>query len=236
VHVLIELAGEMLGPSPFRVGAPPKALLPFSTSTPFDKISGRWWGLPGEDWSAHGYSPHRIEILCDGQQFVAFAKHPRGTYYRWRRYSPMSLARGVLPPIDEAEAKAFLATAESVLQRVGATPLKRQSNVWVPDVQRPAQWSRRQGSPGRRWNLPGVRTGSGWQQLDPETLVKAIDTKHATPTRNGWITSCPAHRSEGHRSLSITPCDGGGSLVHCFAGCSFVEIAREIEIIVGRAA
>jgi hypothetical protein len=36
--------------------------------------------------------------------------------------------------------------------------------------------------------------------------------------------------------LSITPRDGGGSVVHCFAECDFAEIAREISAIVGRAA
>jgi hypothetical protein len=229
VRVLIELAGEMLGPSPFRIGAPPKALLPFSTAAPFEKISGKWWGLPGEDFDAENYGPHRIEILCDGQQFVAFAKHPRGTWYRWRRYSPMSIMREALPTIDETEAKAFLATAEKVLQRVGAIPLKRQNKVWIPDLRRPAQTV-------RRGNLPVLRPGSGWRRLDPGTLAKAIDAKHAARTRNGWITSCPAHRSEGHRSLHVTPRDGGGSVVHCFGECSFVEIAREIEVIVGRAA
>ena len=67
VRVLIELAGDILGPTPFRVGSPPKALLPFSTGAPFDKISGRWWALPGENWRLDGYAPHRIEVLGNGQ-------------------------------------------------------------------------------------------------------------------------------------------------------------------------
>ena len=87
VRVLLDFAGDMLGPSPFRVGAPPKALMPFSTAQPFDKISGRWWGLPGDDWHSPDYAPHRVEILASGQQFVAYARHPRGTFYRWRAAS-----------------------------------------------------------------------------------------------------------------------------------------------------
>jgi hypothetical protein len=230
VRVLIELAGDLLGPCPFRVGAPPKALMPFSTAQPFDKISGRWWALPGDNWRADSYSPHRIEILCDGQQFVAYAKHPRGTFYRWRRGEPMDTYLVDLPEIDQAGAAAFLQTAEQIIAETGAVPLRRQDKVWFPDLEHPAQLSRRREGTGERID-------STWQRLDPETLAKRIDPKHARRLNGGgWITSCPAHKSEGHRSLSITPRDGGGSVVHCFAECSFQEIAREISAIVGRAA
>jgi len=226
VRILIDVAGEMLGPSPFRVGAPPKALLPFSTAEPFDKVSGRWWGLPGDNWRDPDYSPHRIEILCDGQQFLAYAKHPRGSYYRWRRGEPMDTYLVDLPEIDETSARAFLDAAEQIIAEAGAVPLRRRDKVWFPDTAQAEQHRRRSSGP----------INSDWQSLDPETLAKRIDAKHAKLLRGGgWITSCPAHRSEGHRSLSITQRDGGGSIVHCFAECSFTEIAREISALVGGA-
>jgi len=226
VRVLLDLAADMLGPSPFRVGAPPKVLLPFSTAAPFDKLSGRWWALPGENWRAPGYSPHRIEILGAGQQFVAFARHPRGSFYRWRRGCPMTVLRIDLPEITEATARTFLEAAEVVIAEVGGVPLRRERRVWFPDLARPEQHR----------PATGERGTADWQRLEPETLAKRIDAKHARRTRGGWITSCPAHASDGHRSLSITPRDGGGSVVHCFAECSFVEIAREISSILGGAA
>jgi hypothetical protein len=229
VRVLIGLAGEMLGPSPFRIGAPPKALLPLSTAAPFEKISGRWWALPGENWQDAAYAPHRIEILCDGQQYIAYARHPRGTFYRWARGEPMDTYRVDLPEIDQAKATAFLSTAETVLRDVGAVPLKRMNRIYYPDLAQPERqkpFRRRRGASGP----------SDWQLLDPETLAKRIDAKHARRLRgDGWITSCPAHNSGGHRSLSITPREGGGSVVHCFADCSFVEVAREIGRILGAA-
>jgi hypothetical protein len=114
VRVLLDLTGEMLGPSPFRIGAPPKALLPFSTRVTFDKISGRWWALPGDAWGRDDYVPHRIEVLADGQQFLAYAKHPRGTFYRWRRGEPMDAPLVDLPEIDHASATAFLWAAQDV--------------------------------------------------------------------------------------------------------------------------
>jgi hypothetical protein len=238
VRVLIELAGELLGPSPFRVGAPPKALLPFSTAAPFDKISGRWFALPGDDWRANGFAPHRIEILGDGQQFVAYARHPRGTFYRWRRGEPMDTYLVDLPEIDQISATAFLWTAHEVIRAVGAMPLLRRDKAWFPDAWAPADF----GEPEPQTSRPpraraGERIDRDWQTLEPEALAKTIDAKHARPLKDGaWITSCPAHRSEGHRSLSITPRTSGGSIVHCFGGCDFPEIARQIANIVERRA
>jgi hypothetical protein len=227
VRILINLSGDMLGPSPFRIGAPPKALLPFSTAEPCEKISGRWWALPGDNWRASDYSPHRIEVLCSGQQYVCYARHPRGTFYRWARGEPMDTLLIDLPEIDQASAQAFLDAAEQIITEAGAVPLRRQNKVWFPDTLPPERVSRRRDNPG---------INSDWQRLDPEPLAKLIDAKHAKRLKNGgWITSCPAHTSTGHRSLSITPRDGGGSVVHCFGDCAFVEVAREISAIVGAA-
>jgi Bifunctional DNA primase/polymerase, N-terminal len=236
VRVLIDLAGEVLGPSPFRVGAPPKALLAFSTDEPFDKISGRWFALPGDNWRADGYGPHRIEILCDGQQVVAYARHPRGTFYRWRRGEPMVAHRIDLPEIDQAAATAFLHAAHSIIRETGAVPLVRRDKVWFPDAWAPSDFGEPEQPKQTVRRRTNSRLDSDWQRLEPEDLAKEIDAKHAKRTSDGWITSCPAHKSEGHRSLSITPRDGGGSVVHCFAECDFAEIAREISAIVGRAA
>jgi hypothetical protein len=73
-----------------------------------------------------------------------------------------------------------------------------------------------------------------WQRLEPEQLAMRIDPKHARKTtREGWVCGCPAHTSEGHRSLSILPRDGGGSIVKCWAECSFPDIAKAIANIVG---
>jgi DNA-binding cell septation regulator SpoVG len=229
VRVLIELADDLLGPSPFRVGCPPKVLVPFRTGAPLDKISGRWWAMPGDDWRAPAYSPHRVEILGDGQQFVAYARHPRGTFYRWCRGEPMDTLQIDLPEIDVDQAQAFLETAERVIAEAGGVPLARRNKIWFPDTAQHEQ--------DRRRSHAGERIDSDWQRLDPETLAKLIDAKHARRLKAGaWITSCPAHRSEGHRSLSITARQGGGSIVHCFGDCTFAEVDRAISTIVGRAA
>jgi Bifunctional DNA primase/polymerase, N-terminal len=229
VRILIELADDMLGPAPFRIGSPPKALLPFSTRVPFDKISGRWWALPGENYRARDYSPHRVEVLGQGQQFVAYAVHPSTKRpYRWRKSCLMTVLRVDLPEIDEASAASFLATAETAVEAVGAVSLRKVAGEWMPDLGRPEQ-----SGPRRRYG--SGETVRAWQFLDPETLAKRLDPKHARRLKaGGWITACPAHRSERARSLSITPRDGGGSVVHCFAECSFSGVSNAISSILER--
>jgi hypothetical protein len=234
VRVLIELAGDMLGPSPFRVGAPPKALLPFSTSAPFDKMTGRWFALPGDDWTAASYSAHRIEIMGDGQQFVAYAKHPRGTFYRWRRGEPMDTHLIDLPEIEQASAKRFLWAAQMVIRDLRAVPLRLQNKTWLPDTWSPTDFGEPEPKSSRRRENSGERFDDSWQQLDPETLAKMIDTR-ARQTPGGWNCRCPAHQDRSP-SFTVSKGDGGGSVVHCFSGCTFPEIARAISQIVGRAA
>ena len=62
-------------------------------------------GTAGRQLARPDYSPHRVEILGDGQQFVAYARHPRGTFYRWARGEPMDTTLIDLPEIDQASAR-----------------------------------------------------------------------------------------------------------------------------------
>lgn len=79
-----ELAGKLeawclenLGPAPIRVGLAPKRLLLYRTNEPFRKLTSKTFL---NEWQERC----RIEVLGDGQQFVAFHKHP-DTHrpYRW---------------------------------------------------------------------------------------------------------------------------------------------------------
>lgn len=72
-----EKAREIFGDAPLRIGMPPKRLLVYRTETPFRKMrSNRYQDEWGE--------LHQIEILCDGQQFVAYHIHPdTGRPYYW---------------------------------------------------------------------------------------------------------------------------------------------------------
>ncbi len=101
VAVRIEnLARERLGDTPaVRIGRAPKRLLVYRTETPFK-----------------GFKLSPIEVLCEGQQFVAFAIHPdTGRPYEWPEDSLADIDIGQLPAITEAQARAFAEEAYALL-------------------------------------------------------------------------------------------------------------------------
>lgn len=70
-------AREIFGDAPLRIGRPPKRLLLYRTDTPFPKMRSTKYK---DEWG----ELHQIEILCDGQQFVAYHTHPdTGKPYIW---------------------------------------------------------------------------------------------------------------------------------------------------------
>lgn len=62
-------ARELFGDAPLRIGQAPKRLLMFQTSEPFKKMRSNKYV---DEWG----DEHQIEILGDGQQFVAYHIHP----------------------------------------------------------------------------------------------------------------------------------------------------------------
>jgi putative DNA primase/helicase len=103
-----------------RVGQPPKRLVPCRSTTPFDKLS------------VHFKSPddivHGIEVLCDGQQFVAEGIHETTQQpYRWAdNASLINVAHEHLPLVDEALARRFVAEASEIMRRAGWTQVDAQ--------------------------------------------------------------------------------------------------------------
>ena len=69
VRDLVNFCAFELGEGVVRVGRPPKTLLVYRTDTPFTKMrSTRYRDSDGR--------VHHIEVLGDGQQFVAYGEHP----------------------------------------------------------------------------------------------------------------------------------------------------------------
>lgn len=58
-----------------RTGQAPKFLIPFRSETPFRKLTSKTY--------TDGKNDHKVEILGDGQQWVAYAQHPAGHDYTW---------------------------------------------------------------------------------------------------------------------------------------------------------
>lgn len=87
-----------------RIGQAPKVMFVFYAPTPFPKVSSPFFMSPDG-------KKHRVEILGDGQQFVAFGIHPdTGKEYRWVGDSnPLNTPVDELPTITHDQAKEIVA-------------------------------------------------------------------------------------------------------------------------------
>ena len=95
-----QLARDRLGETPaLRIGKAPKRMLVYRASEPF-----------------RGIKRHPLEVLCLGQQFVAYANHPdTGLPYSWPEEGLADLDILALPEITAEAAAAFLEEAYALL-------------------------------------------------------------------------------------------------------------------------
>lgn len=95
---------ENIGDAPTRVGRAPKRLMVFRTDSPFKKMrSGKWKDQFGDE--------HQIEILADGQQFVAYHIHPdTGKPYTWPSVdrNPLQVPVNRLIPVTVDQCQALI--------------------------------------------------------------------------------------------------------------------------------
>ena len=102
---LVALARHVLGPAKVRIGRAPKALLLFAAKGTLTKRR-----------LAFG-DGHAIEVLAEGQQFVAAGTHPVTMRpYEWPEGEPEA---GSLVAIDEADVERFLGGADALLRARG---------------------------------------------------------------------------------------------------------------------
>lgn len=107
---MVEFVQDEIGISLQRVGQSPKVLLPYRTDEPFKKITSPVYQSPDG-------KKHKVEILGDGQQFVAHAIHPdTGKSYRWiTEKSLVDVPQQELPPITEAQARSVVEHFKSIV-------------------------------------------------------------------------------------------------------------------------
>jgi len=130
------LCREHLGDSPaLRIGRAPKRLLVYRAATPFK-----------------GIKRHPLEVLCAGQQFVAYATHPdTGTPYVWPEEGLADLDIDSLPEITEEQAHAFLEAAmELIPERLRPVRLETGAN------DKPASGLAQQGT------APAIKSALAW--------------------------------------------------------------------------
>jgi putative DNA primase/helicase len=102
-----QLAREVLGPAPTRVGLAPKRLMLYRTDAPFSRMRMR---------ISDGHTDALIEVLGRGQQFVAAGTHPSGLTYSWSR---STLSVDELPVISLKECETFFDRVGEMLSELG---------------------------------------------------------------------------------------------------------------------
>jgi hypothetical protein len=102
VRIVLKIMREMFcGVFLERTGMPPKVLVPVHTPEPFKKIIKKFTAPDGK--------VHKIELLCDGQQFVVEGTHPdTGEAYTWKDLSLYKVALTHLPIVTEERAREFI--------------------------------------------------------------------------------------------------------------------------------
>ncbi len=111
-NAIADRAAELIeedAPLLVRFGKHPKRAVLFRTTEPFDKIRT-------SDFTSPDGTIHHVEILCDGQQLVAFGRHPEtGNEYEWPRGAPDTIRHCDLPILTPTMAKRFIAAAANIM-------------------------------------------------------------------------------------------------------------------------
>ncbi len=119
VKKMVTFTQDLLGETLQRIGFAPKTGLLYRTSKPFPKVNSKTWIDPDDD-SAKPVT-HKLEVLGDGQQFVAFAIHPdTGEPYRWiDKQAPHNVEWGSLPEITREQALEIAAYFDELMEDAG---------------------------------------------------------------------------------------------------------------------
>ncbi len=90
----------------------------------------------------------------------------------------------------------------------------------------------RQGEAGKSTNCKDTNSTTNQFNHNSIDLASIADKLSGIRNGGGYLCHCPAH-DDGRRSLSLKISGDSRLLAHCFAGCEFKDIAREIEGITG---
>ena len=107
---------------PARIGMAPRRLLMFRTEEPFDKLSTGEFELSTDPVIDGKPKRSKVEILANGQQFVAIAIHPNTLKpYAWNGGGdPLTISHASLPVLDWADAVQIVKQADELLAKHGA--------------------------------------------------------------------------------------------------------------------
>lgn len=116
VQKMVRFTEELCGATLQRVGLAPKTGLVYRTAEPFKKVNSKTYVDP-----ENPEMTHKLEVLGDGQQFVAFAIHPDTEEpYRWHdKRAPHNVEWADLPEIDRDQALQIAEEFERLAEKAG---------------------------------------------------------------------------------------------------------------------
>lgn len=117
---LLRLAKKKTGTPLFRIGLPPKFLMPFTIAEPQKKIVSATFYLPMENGKPDLKCKNQVEILGTGQQFVAYQIHPdTGQPYHWEGGELYDTQAAELVELTADDLQAIIAEFERTAQQMG---------------------------------------------------------------------------------------------------------------------
>lgn len=166
-----EWVHDNIGVAPVRIGNAPKRLLMFRTDDPFPKINAI-------KYTDHNGQDHKIEILGDGQQFVAYHIHPdTGKPYQWLyKDGPLVTDRADLPELTYEQAMDIRDEFERQCEARGWSPKVKTKR----DEKKPAV---RNGRRGRDMFLEDTNI----TDISDEELHAKLLMVPAQPDYDGWL-------------------------------------------------
>jgi putative DNA primase/helicase len=118
---LVARAIEMFGPTSLRrIGRAPKTLLVYRVAIPISKLQTSSLLFGDNPDTKVDTDKCKVEILAEGEQFVAFGIHPdtRKPYF-WPEMSPLDVPSSDVPVVTLELLKQFVAESEQVLRAAG---------------------------------------------------------------------------------------------------------------------
>lgn len=121
VGIVCDVLGCHVLDLPARVGMAPRTLLMCRTDQPFTKRSTAAYELPTDPVVNGELKRSRVEVLADGQQFVAYAVHPDTHQpYGWITVAtPMNTHEWELVTINAAQAAEIIRRCDALLAKHG---------------------------------------------------------------------------------------------------------------------
>lgn len=167
--------------APVRIGRAPKRLLVFSAIEPFSKVYADYVDTRG--------TKHRVEVLGEGQQFVAYGIHPDTKQpFRWMSMDePLDTPADMLPVLTHAKAR-------EIVEKFG-------------EFAKEAGWTFKGGSAGGSRAMVAAGDEDALLSLKPTLKVTLAEVQHALQFVDGaddydrWLMVGMAlhHQSRGRQ-------------------------------------